>query len=178
MNSKSGKAALPHLLGGAAFLYRTTLFWVGAAGMATMMMVIIAQIFCRYLLGFSLIWSEELCRAILVWITFLYAGLALDAGEIIAVDFLEEALPRRVALAPVAIGSLVSLGTVSILVYYGYRYASFNAGQVTAALQISQFWIYLSVPVGLGLFAVHLTLRTLSRLSDLWAGKAAGVPLL
>lgn len=131
--------------------------------MATMMMVVITQIFCRYVLGFSLVWSEELSRAILVWITFLFAGRALDAGEIIAVEILVNRLPKWWRLAAVLLGSGVALWVVMQITIYGYRYALFNSGQVTAALQISQFWIYLAIPVGFGLFGIHLALRTVAR---------------
>lgn len=160
-----------------ATAYRRFMFWTGALAMGTLMTVVIVQIFCRYLLGFSLVWSEELSRAILVWITFGFAGLALDAGEVIAVDYLSEILPGRWRLIPVLFGSCLALAAVLAMVYYGYSYAAFNRGQVTAALQISQFWIYLAVPVGLGLFAIHLAIRIIQRIVWIWKSEPSeGLP--
>ncbi len=36
----------------------------------TMAAVVILQVFCRYILNYSLFWSEELARFLLVWLTF------------------------------------------------------------------------------------------------------------
>lgn len=147
--------------------YRSVLFWAGAGAMAVMMTVVVVQIFCRYLLGFSLFWSEELCQVLLVWITFLFAGRALDAGEIIAVDFVIEPLNRWARLVALLLGSGAALAVLIMLTVLGYRYAAFNWSQINPALQISQFWTYLAVPVGFGLFAAHLACRTLSRFLEI-----------
>ncbi|MEC8794791.1 MAG: TRAP transporter small permease subunit, partial [Pseudomonadota bacterium] len=39
--------------------------------MALIVVIMIAQVFARYVLGDSLIWAEELCRYLLIWQTFL-----------------------------------------------------------------------------------------------------------
>jgi len=146
--------------------YRTTLFAIGALAMAAMMGIVMAEVVCRYGLGFSLVWSEELCRVILIWITFIYAGLALDRGEVVAFDLLLEKTGSLVRAAILLIGGIVSLGTLIYLTKLGLDYALFSAGDVLPAMQISMFWVYLAVPIGLGLFAVHLLVRLIRQIGE------------
>lgn len=147
-------------------VYRAVMFTAGAAGMATLMGVVVAQIFCRYFLGFSLVWSEELARVLLVWITFLFAAVALERGEIIAVESLINVLPRALRVLAILAGGAVSLWVVFLLIKTGIRYAEFNAGQVIPALQLSRFWVYLSVPVGLALFEIQLFLNLIVQVRE------------
>lgn len=149
-------------------VYRAIMFTAGAVGMATLMGVVMAQIVCRFFLGFSLVWSEELARVLLVWITFLFAAVALERGEIIAVDSLVNVLPRGVRVIAILVGGAVSLWVVYLLIRTGIRYAEFNAGQVIPALQFSRFWVYLAVPVGLALFEVQLFLNLIVQVREAW----------
>lgn len=165
---------IPRLAAYTADAYRRTLFVAGSAGLAAMMGVVVMQIFCRYLLGFSLIWAEEFSRAVLVWITFLFAGLALERGEMVAVDTLVLALPRPARIAALVVGGGAALWIILELVRLGYAYAVFNSGQVLAALQISQFWIYLALPVGMGLFGLHLLVRLIAQIGEAMRGDPLG----
>jgi len=147
-------------------IYRSIMFTAGAIGMATLMGVVVAQIVCRFFLGFSLVWSEELARVLLVWITFLFAAVALERGEIIAVESLINVLPRALRVLAILAGGAVSLWVVYLLIKTGIRYAEFNAGQVIPALQLSRFWVYLSVPVGLALFEIQLFLNLIVQVRE------------
>lgn len=147
-------------------LYRQAMFALGVIGMASLMAVVVLQIVCRYLLGFSLVWSEEFCRAVLVWITFVFAGLALERGEMVAFEGVSGRLPGAVRIVLLLTGGGVALWVTWKLVALGYGYAMFNYGQVLPALQISQLWVYIALPIGMGLFALHLLLRVILQLAQ------------
>src|SRR5690606_38063623 len=61
-----------------------------------MSIVIIFQVFSRYVLDYSLTWSEELARYLMVWSIFLGAALALRKKSLIAVEVISENLPYQV----------------------------------------------------------------------------------
>ena len=73
--------------------------WVLVALMATMAMLVFANVVSRYVLNYSLIWVEELTRYLMVWVGFLGAGLVLRLGAHIAVDAFQDLLPARAARA-------------------------------------------------------------------------------
>jgi len=50
--------------------------------------VTLAQVFCRYALGFSLTWSHELVILLLIWTVWLCMPIGLDRMEHISVTFL------------------------------------------------------------------------------------------
>ena len=50
--------------------------------------VTLAQVFCRYTLGFSLTWSHEVVILLLIWAVWLCMPIGLDRMEHISVTFL------------------------------------------------------------------------------------------
>ena len=58
-------------------------------GIMLMVMVAVtsAQVFCRYLLGFSLTWSHELVILVLIWTVWLSIPIGLDRFGHLAVNF-------------------------------------------------------------------------------------------
>lgn len=72
---------------------------------ATMAVVILLQVFLRYVVKASLPWSEELARYLMVWIGMLGASQAMHEGRHVGVTLLLDrarGLPRRI-LAGVAL---------------------------------------------------------------------------
>src|SRR3990167_3110257 len=95
------------------------------AMMAAMVALVFTNVVSRYILNFSIIWAEELSQYLMVWITFLGAGLAMREGRHVAVEMLQDALPQplaRTARLIVIIAVLVFLATLVVL---GVMFVSF-----------------------------------------------------
>lgn len=56
--------------------------------------VTLAQVFCRYALGFSLTWSHEVVILLIIWIVWLAMPIGLDRAEHLMVTFVIDHLPR------------------------------------------------------------------------------------
>lgn len=155
---------------GAAGWYNRILDAAAAALMALIVIIMVVQVFARYVLNDSLIWAEELCRYLLIWITFLFIGIAFQRGEFIAVDILTANLtPRRrfILKAVVTVPVLVFLW---LMVTNGYAYATRFAAQNIPAIdfiwtsltgapaKVPIVWVYVSVPIGSGLLLLHMIL--------------------
>lgn len=67
------------------------LAWVA---LALMVLVILAQVFFRYVLNNPLPWPDEAARFLMLWMTALMAPSAMRWGGFVAIDILPRALPR------------------------------------------------------------------------------------
>src|SRR5512137_813054 len=73
--------------------------WLLIALLTAMVVIVFANVCMRYLLGTSVIWSEEVSRHLMIWLTFAGSGLALRTGAQIGIDTLQDALPVPAARA-------------------------------------------------------------------------------
>lgn len=126
------------------------------AMMAAMVALVFANVVCRYILNFSIIWAEELSQYLMVWITFLGAGLAMREGRHVAVEMLQDALPERLVRAVRAVVLIAILAFLATLVVLGVMFVNFAWEQETPVMNIPTGIPYLAVPLGALLFFVHM----------------------
>lgn len=126
------------------------------AMMALMAALVFANVVSRYVFNYSIIWAEELSQYLMVWITFLGAGLAMREGRHVAVEMLQNALPQPMARAARVIVVIAVLAFLATLVVLGAMFASFAWDQETPVMNIPTGIPYLAVPIGALLFLVHM----------------------
>jgi TRAP-type C4-dicarboxylate transport system permease small subunit len=130
--------------------------WLLIAMLLAMSCIVFANVALRYTTGESLVWGEEISRYLMIWVTFLGAGLVLRFGGHVAVDNLHAA--ARPALGR-AIRALIVAGIGAFclaMVYFSSQYVWATRFQTTPATGISFSWIYLALPAGFALLFVHL----------------------
>ncbi|MBZ8132428.1 TRAP transporter small permease [Afifella sp. IM 167] len=146
------------------------------------------QIVMRYSFNSSLIWAEEVCRYLLIWVSLIAGIFAYEKGEIAAMTLLRDALPKRAALALAIFSNLAAATLCIALVYYGMRYAELVGSQPIPALRFlfedtfgwpqstvpSVFWVYFSLPLGMGLMAVRLLVDVVHYLRLMASGGDVG----
>lgn len=71
-----------------------------------------AQVFCRYVLNFSLTWSHELSVLLLIWAVWLSVPIGIDKGRHLAVTWVADNLSSRFQI------SLIWLHWVLILIFF------------------------------------------------------------
>ena len=125
---------------------------------AVMVVLVLVNVFCRYLLNFSLVWAEEVSQYLMVWVCFLGAGLALRQGRHVAVELLQDKLPAtgRTGLRWGLLAGV--LGFLLCTTVLGVMFAWFAREMETPVLNISMAWPYAAVPIGCLLVAIHLVL--------------------
>lgn len=109
-----------------------------------MTLVVLLQVFCRYLLNSSLFWSEELARYLLVWLSFLGATVAYYHQLHPGVDVLTRRLPQSGRRGARFMVHLVTLGVALVMILAGSRFAWFVRLQISPALGLPK-WIVLAV---------------------------------
>ena len=126
----------------------------GLTLIGVMTLVILYQVFMRYVLDDPPTWSEELARFMMVWMTFLVAPIAYRRGMNVAIETVSRYLTGRIQ---------ASLGLVlnALILYFMIEYAGEGVGLAERGLKskaftidVKLFWLYLVVPAGFCLLAM------------------------
>lgn len=68
--------------------------WLGAVCILLMVVIILAQVFFRYVIGLGLAWPEEASRFFMLWSAGLMIGTAYRRGGFVAIDLVVALVPR------------------------------------------------------------------------------------
>jgi TRAP-type C4-dicarboxylate transport system permease small subunit len=129
--------------------------------LALMVASMATQVFGRYVIGWAPIWSEEVARFLMFWITLLGGAAALRSGGHIAITSLLMAVTPSVRRVLLWLRDLAMVATFGVLGWNGWQFAAINLEQESAALEIPMGWPYAALFVGAGLMALMLALARL-----------------
>lgn len=129
-----------------------------------MLAIITVHVFMRYLVGASIFWSEEACRFMMIWVSFLLLPLAQNRGQNIAVDFIMGRFRySRPGVVSAIVVELLVILVVAHCLKYGWAYMLRARVTTSEALKIPMYLIYTVLPYSFG-----LTLLTcIERLAEL-----------
>ena len=141
-----------------------------------MVIVIIIQVFFRYVLNNALPWPDEVARFFMLWMTGLIAPSAYRWGGFVSIDMFQRFLPKILSNILIFLILLVSLTVLLIGFEMGLKHI--NAGWIfsyssikipfsliggkTEAMKLA--WMYMSLPVGIFLLIlvnIELALRNI-----------------
>ncbi|MEF3048765.1 TRAP transporter small permease [Pseudotabrizicola sp. L79] len=88
---------------------------LGALCMALMVVIILVQVFWRYVLNNALPWPEEAARFLMIWATGLMAATAFRRGGFVSIELFVRLLPVRAA----SVLSLILLGLCLVVLWVG-----------------------------------------------------------
>jgi TRAP-type C4-dicarboxylate transport system permease small subunit len=131
--------------------------WLVIVILAAMALMVFANVALRFLTDHSILWVEEVSRYLMIWLTFLGAGLVLRYGGHIGIETMQDRLPRA-APALRAVIFVLLLGFFAFMVWIGTRYAMRTWTQTTPVMEIPVGIVYLAMPIGFALLIVHLLL--------------------
>lgn len=122
--------------------------WAAAGFLVIAAALAVFQVVTRFAFGSPSTWSEVVTRSAMIWSVFLGVAPAFREGTMIALEFIQTALPRRLGLALYQISMALTLVFFVILFWQGWAMTERVSGQTLAALQISIAWAYAALPVG------------------------------
>ena len=131
--------------------------------------ITVIQVFNRYVLQNSLDWSEEFARYLFIWAVYVGCSYASQMNRHLEVTVVRNMAGGKFA-KPITIAAYVCTIIFCVCAtVWGIQFVMFlsSTGQKTPALEIQAYWVFLSVPVGMGLMA----LRTAERIYGLITGK-------
>lgn len=131
-----------------------------------MALVIILQIFSRFLFDSSLSWSEELARYLSIYAVFFGAAVALRSQKLIAVEILHEIIPKKLSSILKIVVYLICIVFFFILLLKGIEMIQQVQIQKSPALQISMAIPYAAIPSA----AVLMIINSLAVITELVKG--------
>ena len=151
--------------------------WIGAVCLGLMVVVILAQVFFRYVVNNALPWPEEASRFLMMWSTGLMAATAFRRGGFVAIDMVIRLLPRMVATGLSIILMVITILTLWIALGIGWSEVTGLGGRfetdslrvpvsldLSAWMKVPKSWMMASLLVGVALLllvAVELAMRNL-----------------
>ncbi|MCE0505079.1 TRAP transporter small permease subunit [Roseivivax sp. GX 12232] len=148
--------------------------WLALLALGIMVVVILAQVWFRYVLNNALPWPDEAARFLMLWMTGLAAPSGLRRGGFVAIDMITEALPRKLADTVILVLLFMSMSVLAMGVQLGHTHV--NSGWLFASsslrvpldliggevVKVKLAWMYMSVFLGMILLAlvnIELILR-------------------
>ena len=139
-----------------------------------MVVVIIIQVFFRYVLNNALPWPDELARFLMLWMTGLIAPSAYRWGGFVSIDILERFLPKILSTLLTIFILFVSLCVLVIGFELGLKHINagwiFNSSSIKIPFHliggktepIKLAWMYMSLPVGI-VFLISVNIELIFR---------------
>ncbi len=123
--------------------------------LAVMTLVAFVNVVTRYVIRFSLAFTEELVVSLFVWLTLLGTAVAFREGSHLAFTFLVDRSPRAVRRLSIWLSAAVGVALFGLLTYFGLGQIRSERmlGTTSEALAIPQWWYTAGIPA-LGLVVI------------------------
>ena len=124
------------------------------------------QVFCRYVLGMSLSWSEELTRYLFIWCGFLSVSYCSKKCLSIKIEQFVAIFPRRgKALFKVVNHTFELIFFIYMIPFaWSYMMSSVHSGQLSPACGIPMYYVQAAPLVSFILVAIRIVQRWFAEL--------------
>jgi len=137
-----------------------------------MSLVVILQVFSRYIFNYSFVWAEELVRYLMIWMVMIGAALVQSRNDHIRIDFFPLLAGHNRRRIMETAFRLCTLTFLVIITVKGIKIALFNRLFESSGLRISMLWPTLAIPVGATLIGVYTVISLIQDIYLLCAGPA------
>lgn len=142
--------------------------WILASSILVIVVVSVANVFCRSVLNSSLTFGEELAQFCMITVTFIGLGYAASKGRHIRMSALHDQLGDRARKGLMIAISATTSALLFLLTYYSIRYVATVAelGTVSPALRFPLYLVYCTAPIGLALAGIQYALAVVRNCTD------------
>ncbi|HCY83714.1 MAG TPA: TRAP transporter small permease [Desulfobacteraceae bacterium] len=129
-----------------------TLFTIVTAALISLF----ANVVLRYGFNYTLAWSEELVRIVIIYSTFVGASVAIKKGSMIRIDAVVQIFPR-LEKGLTFYSHILMLVFSGIMIFYGYKMTHLQmlTHQKTIIMQIPLVIVYAIMPLTGGLMCIR-----------------------
>ncbi len=113
-----------------------------AALIAGTVVLIAAQVICRYVLLSPISWSEQLARYIFIWVCMLGAPLALHKGATYNFDVLITKLPDKILKCVHIFNDFIAFLFCAYWAYWSVQIVIKSGWRATSGVVVKMGWLY------------------------------------
>lgn len=154
-NSCGGKGvvvAFDHYMGTALEVFAAVL-------VLAEIIVLFSGVVSRYVFHIPLVWADELASTLFLWLSMMGAVVALRRGAHMRMTAVVSKLSTEKQALIEVIGIVASLAFLVMFLWPAWEYASDEAIITTPALEISNMWRAIAIPLGCALMVIAALLR-------------------
>lgn len=162
------QSGMPGVLGTIDSLVSRIESFALAAGVLLMAVNTMANVVGRFVFQYSLFFSEELNRILIILITFAGISYAARQGRHIRMSAIYDTLPVGPRKALMIVITVVTAVAMFALCYFSVSYIAkvASSGRVLPALQFPVYWIFLWVPVGFFMTGIQYLLTAIKNVVE------------
>lgn len=139
---------------------------LNAAAMAVLTLLVIWQVFTRYILNSPSTWSEELAAYMFAWVTVFGAAYVFGKREHMNIPVVVERFSLRNQNSLQILAEVLNLiFTLTIMVYGGYEITKLTMGQMSSSLPLQMGYFYMCIPIS-GIFIALYSVLNIKDLFD------------
>jgi C4-dicarboxylate transporter, DctQ subunit len=131
--------------------------YVGVISLIFTSLIVFVQVVLRYVFNYSLSWSEETARYLIVWFVFIGSSIAVREKAHATMDALVTYLPEKGKRIFSILANTISIIFCVILIWSGIKIVSgvIEFATVTPAIGLPMYIPYLAIPVGAALMLIR-----------------------
>lgn len=116
---------------------------------AMMGIIMFVNVISRYLLKYSLAFTEELVVSFFVWVTLLGTAIAFRQGSHLSFNFITERLPAKLQKALLWLGALLGALLFALLIYFSiHQIKDEIVLRITSSgIGVPQWWYSIGMPI-------------------------------
>jgi len=129
--------------------------------MTALVLTVFSQVVLRFFFKIGFPWIDELSRFMFVWVVFCGIAIATIRKSHMALDFLPGFFPKAGTALSIFYW-IVTFVFFTVLTYFSIVYTIDNAEMVTSALQIPYFYVYIIMPITMGISTLFMLYRMIN----------------
>jgi len=144
--------------------------YVGVIFLIFTSLLVFVQVVLRYVFNYSLSWSEEVARYLIVWFIFIGSSIAVREKAHATMDALVTYLPEKGKRIFSLLTNLLCIVFCIVLIWSGSTMVSgvIEFGTVTPSTGMPMYIPYLAVPVGASLMLIRFIQLLIHNMKIFW----------
>lgn len=133
---------------------------VANISLATLVVVLVLQVFFRYVLKIGISWSEEVSRFLFIWFVYISASYAVQVGTHIRVSLVVDFMPKVLQRPMQIISDLLWIGFNAIVIVSGIQLIAsmIDYPVYSTSLLLPLSAVYVIIPLSHALMIVRILL--------------------
>ena len=137
---------------------------IAAVALFGIVLFVIINVFCRYILGFIFNWMEELATIMFVWCTYMGIAAAYRTHDHVGINIIVNLLPEKLQFVIEFLIDLFVLALDIIIFILSVRLCISSWGKITPIIGLSYTFVNASISIGFLLLIVYTALRLFEKI--------------